>query len=263
MSSQDQFKYITKLRDKRVLIVGGTSGIGFAVAEACVEHGAHVIVASSTSAKVSKTIDRLKSAYPTFASNVSGTTCDLSKHETLEQNITALFEFVGKGVHHVVFSAGDALKLIPLSEISSDYLRDSPTVRFLAPMILSKIAPQFMAPGPESSITFTGGTNSVKPAPGWGILAAYGAGLEGLTRGMAKDLKPMRVNLVSPGAVLTEIWDAIPEEAREGLLEAFKADTLVGKLGTPEDVAEAYLYAMKDQFVTGSIISTDGGRILC
>ena len=263
MSSQDQFKYITKLRDKRILIIGGTSGIGFSVAEACVEHGAHVVVASSTSAKVSKTIERLKSAYPTFASNVNGTTCDLSKHETLEQNITALFEFAGKGVHHVVISAGDALQIIPLSAVSSDYLRDAPTVRFLAPMILSKIAPQFMVPGPESSITFTGGANSVKPSPGWGIFAAYGAGLEGLTRGMAKDLKPIRVNLVSPGAVLTEMWDTVPEEARKGMQEAFKAETLVGKLGTPQDVAEAYLYAMKDQFVTGSVISTDGGRILC
>ena len=149
MSSQDQFKYITKLRDKRILIIGGTSGIGFSVAEACVEHGAHVVVASSTSAKVSKTIERLKSAYPTFASIVNGTTCDLSKHETLEQNITALFEFAGKGVHHVVISAGDALQIIPLSAVSSDYLRDAPTVRFLAPMILSKIAPQFMVQGPE------------------------------------------------------------------------------------------------------------------
>lgn len=166
-------------------------------------------------------------------------------------------------MHHVAISARDSLNPVPIAAASVDHIRDAPTVRFLGPIILCKVALQFMVPGPESSITFTGGANSAKPNPGWGILAAYGAGLKGLARSMARDLKPIRVNLVSPGSVLTEMWSMIPEEMRERMLEIFRTDTLVGRLGRPEDVAEAYLYAMKDQFVTGTTISTDGGRSLC
>lgn len=120
-----------------------------------------------------------------------------------------------------------------------------------------------MAPGPESSIILTGGSIAAKSAAGRGIVAAYSAGLEGLTRGMALDLKPRRVNLVSPGAVPTEAWDRFSQEGKQATMDAWRANTLVGELGTPEDVAEAYLYLMKDRFVTGTVISTDGGRLLC
>lgn len=131
------------------------------------------------------------------------------------------------------------------------------------PMVLAKLAPPYLTRGPDSSITFTGGGNSAKPIPGWGILAAYGAGIEGLAGGMAQDLKRLCVNLISPGAVRTEEYDAIADpHARDALLEGFRGETLTARIGRPEDLAEAYMYCMKDGFVTGSVISSDGGRIL-
>ena len=261
--SSDQSKYVSKLQGKRVVILGGTSGIGYAVAEGSLEHGAQVVISSSNPSKVSKTIDRLKAAYPSCASRISGSACDLSDPETLEKNLTALFEFAGKGIHHIAFTAGNQLNTKHIAAASLEYMRNVSTVRFLAPMVLAKVAPPFLVPGPESSITYTGGANASKPVPGWGIMAAYGAGLEGLARGMAQDLKPIRVNLVSPGAVLTELWDGIPKDMKEKIFEKVSTATLAGELGKPEDVAEAYLYLMKDRFITGKIIEPDGGMLLC
>ena len=82
-------------------------------------------------------------------------------------------------------------------------------------------------------------------------------------RGLAVDLAPhTRVNMVNPGAVHTELFDSIPKESLESVLQEFKNDTVLGKVGKPEELAEAYVYAMKDHFVTGAMITSDGGRLL-
>ena len=103
---------------------------------------------------------------------------------------------------------------------------------------------------------------SLKPAKGWTLIAAWASGVEGITRGLAVDLAPIRVNMVSPGAVHTELFDDIPIERLESVLQGYRDGTLVDKVGTPENLAEGYLYAMKDQFVTGKILESDGGRLL-
>ncbi len=93
-------------------------------------------------------------------------------------------------------------------------------------------------------------------------MASYGSAIEGLTRGLAIDLKPIRVNVVSPGPVLTELFDGIAPNRREAALEGMRKGTVLGKLGRPEDIAEAYLYAMRDGFCTEQVLGSDGGRLL-
>ena len=86
-----------------------------------------------------------------------------------------------------------------------------------------------------------------------------------MARGLAVDLKPIRVNVMAPGAIDTEIFDvyaAGDPARRERLREVFAAKTLLGKCGRPEDTAEAYLYLMRDAFVTGHVLVTDGGYLL-
>jgi len=242
-----------------VLILGGTSGIGFCVAEASLEHGAHVCISGSKPSKLSGAISRLQSSYPNLASHVSGYVCDLSQLPSLEANLDALLKIaVGDGkIDHVVFTAGDALKIVPVAEATVESIQQTGTVRFMGSLMLAKLAPTYMSPGPRSSITLTGGSNSHRPIKGWSVIAAWGSGLEG-----AVDLAPLRVNLISPGAVYTELFGDIPKERLEGVLQRFKDGSLVGQVGTPENVAEAYLYAMKDQNLTGTIIQSDGGRLL-
>lgn len=76
------------------------------------------------------------------------------------------------------------------------------------------------------------------------------------------DLKPLRVNLISPGAVETELWDGLPEDKRKEMMKGFETKMATGKVGRPEDVAESYLYCMRDGNVTGSVVSTNGGHLI-
>lgn len=97
------------------------------------------------------------------------------------------------------------------------------------------------------------------------MTAGWMAAKEGMARGLAVDLKPIRVNLVSPGAIDTEIFDNFSDGnlvTRKQLIELYASKTLLGKCGSPEDTAEAYLYMMRDTFVTGHILHTSGGYLL-
>ncbi|KAG9083350.1 hypothetical protein FRC07_013936, partial [Ceratobasidium sp. 392] len=86
--------------------------------------------------------------------------------------------------------------------------------------------------------------------------------VETATRGLAVDLKPLRVNTISPGLVDTELFNNFPPEQRKQLFETYREKLLVGHIGTPEEVAEAYIFAMKCQYLTGQIITVDGGGVL-
>ncbi|KAJ5677847.1 NAD(P)-binding protein [Penicillium maclennaniae] len=266
MASQT-FKYTTKLVGKRVSVLGGTSGIGFCVAEAALEHGADVIISSSNAAKIAKTIAKLQDEYPelTRSQKVSGYVCDLANPVELETNLTRLFEQATEGqklpLNHIAFTAGDALKLPALHNFTVDAVSASGTVRFLAPLILAKILPRYMDKSPENSFTVTGGANAHRPPAGWSVMAGYATAIEGLVRGLAQDLKPLRVNIVSPGTVHTELFDGFGKNLDE-LLKRFRHNTLTGTVGSPEDVAEAYIYIMKDKFITGTLVASNGGILL-
>lgn len=256
------YKFINKLKGKRVLIFGGTSGIGYAVAEGCIEYGATVLISGSNQAKLDKTVQRLKTSYPDVSEDQIAThLCDLSDANALDSNLKALLDSFTKSgkINHVVFTAGDHLGDVPsLANLSIEGLRKFQTVRGVAPMMLAKHLSESMEKSSDSSFTLTGGVNTTRPLPGWSILAAGGGSGEGLSRGLAVDLAPIRCNLVSPGAVETELLAGLPASVKESFAEA----STVKKVGKPEDVAEAYLYCMKDGFVTGSIIASNGGRLL-
>ena len=262
-------KYTSKLANQRVLILGGTSGIGFCVAEAALEHGAHLIISSSNQSKLDKTVARLKEAYPSQTEKQTITThvCDLNDVANLESNLEALFQAATAGgtvkLNHIVSTAGDALKMPSLEEMKVNDIHAGMHVRFVAMAMIAKFIPKYMETSPASSFTFTGGVRGRKPAPGWSIITAVSTAVEGLARGLALDLKPVRVNVVAPGAVNTELFSNFPKEALDAILQQFREGSTTGTVGKPEDLAESYIYLMKDQFVTGSVIESNGGTLLC
>ena len=263
----DQVKYTSKLNGTRILIIGGSSGIGFAVAEASIENGAdHIIISSSNPDRVKLAVSRLRHAYPSTKCEITGHPCDLAQEDALESNIAKLFEFATSGgtvkLDHVISSAGDSLAVKPLEEMDFAYIKKAGMTRFFAPLLIAKAAMKFLSPGPASSITLTTGMVSEKPIPNWSVVGSYATGLQGMARQLALDLKPSRVNVVSPGAVDTELWDYLPEDSRKALKDSFAKTTTTGVIGTPEDLAESYLYCMKDHNLTGSMISSNGGGML-
>ncbi|KAH8434289.1 uncharacterized protein LDX57_011929 [Aspergillus melleus] len=247
-----------KLLNKHVLVIGGTSGMGYAVAEASLASGAHVTISSSNQGRIDDRIKRLQSAYPN--ARVNGVVCDLA-HDTLKADLIKLFEKVGK-LDHIVFTATEPPKLIPYEDITLEYWRTAGQMRLFAPFFVAHIGAKYLTPSPESSIVLTTGTSSEKPIAGWPVVASYAASLKGLTRNLALDLKPIRVNIVSPGFVDTELWDHQAPEARDGLFDWIKGSVPLQKVGTPEEVAEAFLWLMKDTNVTGSVAETNAGMKL-
>lgn len=257
----DQIKYGQKLAGKKALIVGGSAGIGFGVAEALIESGAHVVISSSSQARVDKAIGEIQKAYPKSGKNISGYAYDMGTQDTLEKNVFELLEKCGQ-LDHIIWTAGDALATIPISELTLDQAIKAGMVRYFGPLLIGKYGPKYLKKSPESSITFTTGSVSQKPIPGWAAVNGFATALHGLTRGFALDLKPIRVNLISPGAVETELWAGMPPETRQARFKSFEEHSLTGKMGQVVDVAESYLYLIKDRNVTGTVISTNSGALL-
>lgn len=122
MSSSDQKKYLSKLSNTRILIIGGTSGIGYCVAEACLEHNAIVTISSSNASRVKNAVETLQASYPSAKGRVFGVAVDLSKRETLEEELKSMFDECeksngGEKLDHVVYTAGDALATVKLKDM--------------------------------------------------------------------------------------------------------------------------------------------------
>jgi NAD(P)-dependent dehydrogenase (short-subunit alcohol dehydrogenase family) len=257
----DAKKYTSKLDGARILIFGGSSGIGYGAAEASIESGATVIISSSSESKIQASVKSLNESYPSAKDRISGYACNLGDPEAVESNIVALFEKVGT-VNHIVYTAGDSLALVPIQTATLSDMNKAGLVRFFAPLLVAKHLPKYLSPGPASSFTLTTGSVSERPIPNWSVVNGFATGIEGLTRGLALDLAPIRVNAIRPGAVETPLWAGVSAEAREALAKRYNDDSCTGTLGKVEDVAEAYLYVMKDHNVTGTVISTNSGVML-
>jgi NAD(P)-dependent dehydrogenase (short-subunit alcohol dehydrogenase family) len=112
------------------------------------------------------------------------------------------------------------------------------------------------------SIVFTSGVAGQRPQAGWTLGASICAAMEGLTRALAVELAPIRVNIVSPGVVATPLWGAMPPPARDALFQKMGQKLPVGHVGSAEEVAVTYLYLMRQTYGTGQVIVVDGGGTL-
>jgi NAD(P)-dependent dehydrogenase (short-subunit alcohol dehydrogenase family) len=148
----------------------------------------------------------------------------------VEQDIEALFKQTGK-VDHIVFTAGDKLATVPIKESTYESIIRAGQVRFFAPLLVAKVGSKYLNPGPESSIVLTTGNVAEHPIPNWSVVASYAAGLHGMTRNLALDLKPIRVNIVSPGAIDTELWKDMSAEQKQGMFKNIAAKVPTGHVG--------------------------------
>lgn len=259
-----------RLANTHILIFGGTSGIGFAIANMALSHGARVTISGSAQPKVDDKVAKLRSFYPSIpASNVAGLACDLADKDNMESNLRTLLDKVtengAKLINHIAFTAGSPGDLPKVETVTLESAIKPLYMRLGGPALIAKLisSGKYVPLTDASSLTITGGTNIQKPLPGWTFTAAAGGSTDGLVRGLAVDMKPLRVNCVVPGAIQTELLqrflDSAGEEAVKKMRETF---SLSQTLGQPEDIAEAYGYLMRDRFATGSFVTSDGGRLL-
>jgi NAD(P)-dependent dehydrogenase (short-subunit alcohol dehydrogenase family) len=241
-------RFVMSLQDTRIVILGGTSGLGFATAQAAARERARVVIASSSRERV----DRAVAALP---ARTEGFVVDVSR----EDDIARFFAIVGP-FDHLVFTAGESLTINPLATIRLDTAREAFTRRYWGAVSAAKYGREGIRPG--GSIVLTTGAAKDRPHPGWTVAASICGAIDALTRALAVELAPIRVNAVSPGVVRTALWDNMAESDREALYRDVGNALPVGRVGEAADIAEAYLYLMREGFSTGQVIAVDGGTML-
>lgn len=236
------------LTDKRVLIVGGTSGIGLAVATAVAMNGGTPILAS----RHQKRVDSALSSLPARA---EGLTVDLGE----AASVSAMARQAG-ALDHVVYTAGEPLSLLRLPDITPEVARSFFETRYFGALtVVRAIAPQIRDGG---SITLTSGSAGDRPGAGWALGASICGAMNSLTRALAIELAPLRVNAIAPGVLRSPLWSGMANEERDEMYAEVSAHVPLGRVGEVEDAALAYLYAMTQAYGTGAVIPVDGGTVL-
>src|ERR1700675_518513 len=231
------------LAGKKVVVVGGSSGIGLATAELAKQQWADVIVAS-------RNVDRLDAVAARL--NAIAIPADV----TSDESIASLFRRCGP-VDHVVVTAAQ-LRTGPFKTVSMEDVHATMEGKFWGAWRVARSAE--IRPG--GSLTLVSGYLSIRPRPNSAIISVANGALESLARALALELAPVRVNCVSPGIVDTPIRAAMPEEARRDMLAKAAASLPVGRVGVGEDIAQQILAFMTIGFATGSIVYLDGGALV-
>ncbi|MGV0813317.1 SDR family oxidoreductase [Mycolicibacterium boenickei] len=235
------------LKNARVLIIGGTSGIGLGVAEAVADRGGIPIVVSRNQSNVDRALAGL-------GENARGMTVNLSDPASLRH----LIDEVGQ-IEHLVFTAGESLTLARLADLTADVISDFLSTRLIGQLqVVRDFAPRIT---PGGSITLTSGTAADKPGLGVLPTAVCGA-INAMTKALAVELAPVRVNAVAPGPIRTPLWSALGEEDREAVYEQFASNLPAGRIGEATDTGLAYVYLMEQEFGTGVVLTVDGGTTL-
>jgi NAD(P)-dependent dehydrogenase (short-subunit alcohol dehydrogenase family) len=246
--SQERMSVQGRLEGKRVVVLGGSSGIGYAVAEQAVAEGASVLIGSSHAGRV-------QDAANTLGGNAQGQAVDLSE----EHAIQAFFDTTGP-IDHLVYTAGDTLQLAELSTVELSTAGRAFDIRYWGALAAVKYASPHIRK--DGSIVLTTGVAGLRPRKGWALGASVCGAIDALTRALAVELAPLRVNAVSPGLIATNLWQNMSAEDRQAMYERAGKGLPVGRVGEAQDVAAAYLFLMESGFATGQTYVVDGGAVL-
>lgn len=232
----------SSLSGKTVIVIGGSSGIGAAVAKAASARGAQVVLAGR---RLTSSIDN----------GVRSEPVDVTDSISLQR----LFETVGR-FDHLVYTSGPSVQAKPLIDTDMTEAQDNYNVKLWGALRAIQQALPFMAE--HGSISLTSGQLGRKVASGQFIKTGINAATEALGKQLAKELAPRRVNVISPGVIDTPAYAGLSEEQRLAMFAKLGAALAVGRVGQAEEVAAGYVLAMENGFMTGAVIDIDGGGLL-
>ncbi|MGJ4858983.1 SDR family oxidoreductase [Labrys sp. La1] len=237
------------LTGQKIIVVGGSSGIGLGVAKASLESGAEVLI-------VGRSPGRLQAAERSLDAGrrVRSFAADM----TDEAGLARLFQEAG-AFDHLVSTAGTPPPGDPIGRTDMETVRCFVDNKLIGAVMLAKHAVATLRRG--GSMTFTSGINKDRPpVPGGAVVSAIAGSFGFFARALALELAPTRVNIVSPGWVDTPMWDEIVGEAKSDFFAGMAGRLPVGRIAKPADIAPAYLYLMESAFTTGETIHIDGGQ---
>ncbi|WP_433182338.1 SDR family oxidoreductase [Actinoallomurus sp. CA-150999] len=229
----------------RVVVMGGTSGIGLAIAESCAANGDEVLVTGRDPKKLEAVAAKVA-----VAESVDGRS---------EEDVRAFFARHGR-FDHLVLTLSSASGGGTLRDLKMDDLRAGFDGKFYPHLLAAQAALDTIAE--NGSITFITAASAQGSMPGTAGLAAVNGALECAVPPLAAELAPIRVNAVSPGVIDTPWWSFLPEEQRREQFAGFAEQTPVGRVGRPGDIADAVRYLMGAGFVTGTVLKCEGGLTL-
>lgn len=240
------------LSGKKVVVIGGSSGIGLGVGAAVLQNGAELVI-------VGRSPEKLKAA-TRMLSEVSDPVTSLAADMTQESDVMRVFEAVG-AFDHLVSTAGPPPPGDPIDRTDLEVVRRFVDDKLLGAIRVAKHAVPVLRLG--GSMTFTSGINKDRPpVPGGSVVSAIAGSFSYFARALSLELAPTRVNVVSPGWVDTPMFDELAGAAKVSLFEDMASRLPAGRIATPADIATAYVYAMQSEFTTGQTLHIDGGQSL-
>lgn len=229
-----------------VVVIGGSSGIGLACASAAHDAGASVVITGRSDSKLSEAKRRIGKNVSTFSADAAD-----------ESAMSALFEKIAH-LDHLIVAAAETVSA-NIAEARESEVRSTVDTRLWGGFHAAKHAFPRMDGG---SITFVSGTSSRRPYAGSAFVAASCGAIEAFARALALEAAPTRVNVIRAGIVDTPLLDAFYGEQREEVVRELAASLPVGRIGSPEDIADGAMFLMRNGFVTGTVLNIDGGKLL-
>ncbi|HEU5347949.1 MAG TPA: SDR family oxidoreductase [Ktedonobacterales bacterium] len=234
----------------KIIVVGGSSGMGLVITRAAQAKGAEVVVVGRSVAQLERVALEMSEA---------GRVKTIAADATREDDVSRLFEQVGS-FDHLVVTAASNLAYPTIRELDLDAARQTIDAKLVAALLLSKYAARYI--NKQGSITFTAGIAAERPLPTGFLVAAVNGALFSLAYGLALALAPVRVNAISPGWVDTPTWDRIFGSRKATMIEQMEQRLPTGHIGRPADIAHGVLFLMENEFTTGTVLQIDGGHRL-
>jgi NAD(P)-dependent dehydrogenase (short-subunit alcohol dehydrogenase family) len=230
------------------IIIGGGSGMGLALARTLLAEGMDVTIAG-------RSADRLATARARLERSGHGKISTIAADIGREEDVAALFAQVER-VDHLVVTAADAAGAYGrTADVATTAARAIVDAKLLGAWLVGKHAGGRVT----DSITYTSGINAYRPNGSNTIMAAANGALASLACGLAIELAPVRVNVISPGWVDTPIWNQLGLDKQAAFAEM--AERLPARrVGTPDDIAQAFSSVMHNGFITGTVLHVDGGH---
>jgi len=233
------------LKEQKIVIIGGSSGMGLSTAKQFAREGAHVVIASRSEEKLNAAL-----------AEIEGKAEARSLDFTDEDGVRSFFEGVGRFDHLVLMGAG-APAWGNFLEIQTAALESAFKTKFWGYFFCAKYAAPHLHD--HSSIVFTTGGAARSAMPGTAGLAAVNGAIMCMALTLAKELAPIRVNIISPGMVDTPAYNWMPEEEKQGFFKQVGGSLPVGRVGKPDEIAEAARYLVTNAYTTGVVLDVDGG----
>jgi len=238
------------MKGLRVVVIGGTAGMGLAIAEAALQKGANVVVASRSQ-------DRLEAALHKLGRGAEGRTLDVGE----DAAVAGFFDDIGQ-CDHVVVTANAASAVLgiakPLKDLDPAAAAAFFRTKFWGSFHVGRHAPAHLNAG--GSLVYFSGAAARRSLPGHTAIAATNGAVEAFAKQLAKEIAPIRVNVISPGLVDTPAYDAMPQANRQAMYDNAAKALPVGRIGTVEDVADATLFVLGNGYLSGAVLDVDGGR---